>query len=55
MRERVCTSRVGAEKERERKRKREGGREGEKMPSRLHAVSTESKVELKLKNREIMT
>ena len=44
-RERVSTSRGGAERERER----------ERIPSRLHTVSTEPDVRLDLTNREIMT
>ena len=49
------------ERERERKRKRKtvsrGGteREGERIPSRLCATSTEPNAGLKLTNREIMT
>ena len=44
---RESTSRGGAERERERER--------ERIPSRLHAISAEPNVGLKLMNREIMT
>ena len=45
------------ERERERERENRGGagREGERIPSRLHTVSTEPNVGLELTNCEIMT
>ena len=43
------------EREREREREDKEGKEGERIPGRLHAVSTEPSVGLELMNREIMT
>ena len=42
-------------RERERKHEQGRGREGERIPSRLHAVSAEPKTGLNLTNYEIMT